>query len=351
MSGIDDVLRRQQEHIDKVGWSVMAVLPTDDDPGSPYAYTVGLTAHAYPELVIAGLPPHIAHALLNDLAGRVYDRAERFHHGQHIPDLISGHRCVGGWQDPVRPWAVAVRHAWVMQTTCPRPVLPPRSAFAGFRFPAEVIVVGVRWYLRYGLSYRDVEELLAERGVEVDHVSVFRWVHRFSPLLADAARFARHAPGDRWYVDETYVKIGGSWRYVYRAIDQHGQVIDVLVSTRRDATAARRFFTRALTTLKVKPTEVVTDAAPVYPAVLDELIPAAWHHVERYSNNPIEADHGRLKHRLRVMRGLVTDATAQTIIAGHAFVQNLRRSHYELGIDAPPALRVAAAFAELAQAI
>jgi len=94
MSGIDDVLRRQQEHIDKVGWSVMAVLPTDDDPGSPYAYTVGLTAHAYPELVIAGLPPHIAHALLNDLASRVYDRAERFHHGQHIPDLISGYDAV-----------------------------------------------------------------------------------------------------------------------------------------------------------------------------------------------------------------------------------------------------------------
>ena len=72
-----------------------------------------------------------------------------------------------------------------------------RSAFAGFRFPAEVITVAVRWYLRYGLSYRDVEELLAERGVEVDHVTVYRWVHRFAPLLADAARFTRHSPGDR----------------------------------------------------------------------------------------------------------------------------------------------------------
>jgi IS6 family transposase len=73
-------------------------------------------------------------------------------------------------------------------------------AFAGFRFPAEVIVVAVRWYLRYGLSYRDVEELLAERGIEVDHLTVYRWVQRFTPLLADAARFARHAPGDRWFV-------------------------------------------------------------------------------------------------------------------------------------------------------
>jgi hypothetical protein len=84
-----------------------------------------------------------------------------------------------------------------------------RSAFAGFRFPPDVIVLAVRWYLRFGLSYRDVEELLAERGIEVDHVTVYRWVHRFSPLLVDAARFARHRVGDRWHVDETYVKVAG----------------------------------------------------------------------------------------------------------------------------------------------
>ena len=138
---------------------------------------------------------------------------------------------------------------------------------------------------------------------------------------------------------------------MYRAVDQYGQVIDVLVSARRDADAARRFFRRALSTLKVTPSEVVTDAAAVYPGVLDELIPSAWHHVEQYANNPIEADHSRLKHRLRPMRGLRTDKTAQVIIAGHAFMQNLRRGHYELAVDAPPALRVAAAFTELAQAI
>jgi transposase, IS6 family len=95
-------------------------------------------------------------------------------------------------------------------------------------------VLAVRWYLRYGLSYRDVEELLAERGIEVDHVTVYRWVQRFTPLLADAARPCRHAVGDRWFVDETYVKVAGRWRYVYRAIDQHGQIIDVYVSPRRD---------------------------------------------------------------------------------------------------------------------
>jgi transposase-like protein len=129
----------------------------------------------------------------------------------------------------------------------------PRSAFAGFRFPPDVIVVAVRWYLRFGLSYRDVEELLTERGVEVDHVTVYRWVQRFTPLLADAARPCRHRVGDRWQVDETYVKVAGRWRYVYRAIDQFGQVIDVLVSRCRDANAARRFFEQALRTTGVRP--------------------------------------------------------------------------------------------------
>ncbi len=131
----------------------------------------------------------------------------------------------------------------------------------------------------------------------------------------------------------------GVWRYVYRAVDQNGQVIVVLVSARRDAGAARRFFSRALSALKVTPSEVVTDAAAISPAVLDELVPSAWHHLKRYANNPIEADHSQLKHRLKPMRGLRTDRTAQVIITGHAFVQNLCRAHYELGLDVPPASR------------
>jgi transposase-like protein len=121
-----------------------------------------------------------------------------------------------------------------------------------------MIVLAVRWYLRFGLSYRDVEELLTERGIEVDHVTVYRWVQRFTPLLADAAGPCRHAVGDRWYVDETYVKVAGEWRYVYRAIDQYGQIIDVYVSARRDTRVARRFFAAALRA-HGEPTEVVTD--------------------------------------------------------------------------------------------
>ncbi len=99
------------------------------------------------------------------------------------------------------------------------------------------------------------------------------------------------------------------------------------------------------------PIEVVTDAAAVYPAVPANLVPAAWHHVEQYANNPVEADHSRLKHRLRPMRGLRTDRTAQTVIAGHAFVQNPRRRNYEIATETPARLRLAAAFTELATAI
>jgi transposase-like protein len=214
-----------------------------------------------------------------------------------------------------------------------------------------VIVVAVRWYLRFGLSYRDVEELLTERGVQVDHVTIYRWVQRFTPLLAEAARPCRHAVGDRWFVDETYVKVAGQWRYVYRAIDQFGQVIDVLVSARRDAKAARRFFERAIGTTKIAPAEVTTDQAPVYPAVLEDLLPAAWHRTERYANNRIEGDHDLLKARLRPMRGLKRDRSARVIIAGYAFLQNVRRGHYELAAGAPANRRVAVAFDELALAV
>jgi IS6 family transposase len=230
-----------------------------------------------------------------------------------------------------------------------RPQVQP-SAFAGFRFPPEVITVVVRWYLRYGLSYRDLEELLAERRVEVDHVTVYRWVQRFTPLFVDTARPLRHVTGDRWFVDETYLKVAGRWRYLYRAVDQYGQVIDVLLSEQRDTAAARRFFTRALT-YGLAPVEVTTDKAGPYLRVLDELVPAAAHVTEQYSNNRIEADHSQLKARLRPMRGLKRLRSAARIAAGHAFVQNLRRGHYELGADAPPRLRFATAFTELALAI
>ncbi len=229
---------------------------------------------------------------------------------------------------------------------------PPadRSAFAGYRFPPEVIMLAVRWYLRYGLSYRDVEELLVERGIEVDHVTIHRWVQRFTPLLIDAARPRRHTVGGRWFVDETYVKVAGKWRYVYRAVDEHGQVIDVFVSPRRNIAAARTFFAAALAAHD-QPDEVITDLAQALETVIEELIPDAFHNTEQYANNLVECDHGRLKSRLRPMRGLKTDRTASVVIRGHAFIQNLRRSHYELGTESHQSLRIVAAFEELTQTI
>jgi transposase-like protein len=137
---------------------------------------------------------------------------------------------------------------------------------------------------------------------------------------------------------------------LYRAIDQYGQVIDVLLSTQRDTAAARGFFVRALRHGPA-PVEVTTDKAGPYLRVLDELVPAAAHLTEQHGNNRIEADHGRLKARLRPMRGLKRPRSAAVIALGHAFVQNLRRGHYELATDTSSRLRLATAFTELALAI
>ena len=141
------------------------------------------------------------------------------------------------------------------------------------------------------------------------------------------------------------------WRYLFRAIDQFGQVIDVFLSPRRNGETARRFLARAMGRTRVSPVEVTTDRYRVYPRVLDELLPAAFHDTEVNANNPIETDHGRLKARLRPMRGLKRDRTARVIVAGHAFIQNLRRGFYDLGTDVPPSARLADAFTELAPVI
>ena len=173
----------------------------------------------------------------------------------------------------------------------------------GYRFPLAVILLAVRWYLRFGLSYRDVAELLAERGVEVDHVTIFRWVHQFTPELIGAARPCRHAVGSRWFVDETYVRVAGIWRYVYRAVDQHRQVIDILVSTRRDGVAARRFFHCVLGE-HARPEQVTTDKATALTDAVEDVLGDVENDTTVHANNRIESDHARLKATLRPMRGV-----------------------------------------------
>jgi transposase, IS6 family len=239
--------------------------------------------------------------------------------------------------------AVRARHSEAVVNS----LRSPSSAPAGYRFPREVIAVAVRWYLRYNLSYRDVEELLAERGVTVDHMTVYRWVQTFTSQFVQAARPTRHAPGNPWFMDETYVKVAGRCTYLYRAVDQRGQVIDVLLRTRRNAAAARAFFA-PVRTVGGRPAEVTTDRAPVYRRVLNQLAPAARHITEQYQNTVIQTDHSRLKARLRPMLGPKRWASARANAAGHAFVQNLRRGHDELTTDLPAPKRVRAAFDELA---
>src|SRR5919112_3671195 len=145
-------------------------------------------------------------------------------------------------------------------------------AFRGFRFPAEVILWAVRWYLQFPISYRDLEAMLADRGVVVDHVTLFRRVQRFAPELEKRTR--RHPRPCRgpWHVDETYVRVGGEWRYLYRAVDGTGQTIDFRLSAKRDKQAARRFFRRALGRANTRhPREIVTDRLKSYPGALRKM--------------------------------------------------------------------------------
>ncbi len=196
-------------------------------------------------------------------------------------------------------------------------------AFRGFRFPAEVILWAVRWYLQFPVSYRDLEAMLADRGVEADHVSLFRWVQRFAPELEK--RLRRHLRPCRgpWHVDETYLRVGGQWRYLYRAVDGTGQTIDFLLSAKRDKKAAKRFFRQALARENVRhPRTVVTDRLKSYPGALremkrdGELGRFVRHQRGRWLDNLVEQDHRRVKRRTGPMLGFGSFWTARRILAG-----------------------------------
>ena len=222
------------------------------------------------------------------------------------------------------------------------------SAFCGYRFPDELIAIAVRWYLRYRLSYADVSEWLAERGVQVDPSTIYDWVRAFTPRFIQAARVQRTPVGRHWLVEETYLKIGGRWRYLFRAIDEQGQIVDVYLSERRNATAARAFFEEAIHCSEVVPTEVTTDKAKCYPGLLRTLLPLVQHRPSKYLNNSVERDHQHLKGRLRSMRCLKSFVSASTFCRGHVLVRNLACGHSLLGRKGAPRLRLSTAWNVLA---
>jgi transposase-like protein len=196
-------------------------------------------------------------------------------------------------------------------------------AFRGVRFPAAVVLWAARWYLRVPVSDRDLERMLADRGVEVDRVGLYRWVQRFAPELEK--RLRRHLRPCRgpWHVDETFVRVGGGWRYLYRAVDGTGQTIDFLLSATRDKKAAERFLRRALRRENTRnPREVVADRLKGYPGATREMRRDGelWRFVRhrrgRWLNNLVEQDHRRVERRTRPVLGFQSFWTARRTLAG-----------------------------------
>jgi transposase-like protein len=205
------------------------------------------------------------------------------------------------------------------------------SAFAGYRFPPDIIALAVRWYLRSRLSYADLAELLAERGIHVVPSTFYDWVQHFTSLYQEAARASRRTPSGKWSIDETYIKVGGVAQYVFRAIDEQGQVIDVFVSPTRDTEAAITFLQQAMGETDVRPHKVTTDKAAIYPPALAVVLTGVKHVAGKLDQQAIEREHQHLKGRYRPMRGFKQRQCAQIVCAGHGFMRNLRDGFYRLG--------------------
>jgi transposase, IS6 family len=214
-----------------------------------------------------------------------------------------------------------------------RPALFRKRQFAG-----EIIVTCVRWYLRFALSLRDVKELMAERGLSVDHTTIWRWTQTYGPQVQSRLRGHVKAKGSTWHVDETFVRIAGRWKYLFRAVDSSGQTVDFYLSETRDREAAKCFLKRALSNPDNRPPHVFArDRLRSYPAAIRELqkegqlCRGCRHRTCRYANNRIESDHRHVKRRLRAMQGPRTMRTAAAVIAGIEVVQMIRKGQV-LGI-------------------
>jgi transposase, IS6 family len=208
------------------------------------------------------------------------------------------------------------------------------SDFKGRHFEGEIVLWAVRWYCRYGVSYRDLEQMMGERGVSVDHSTIFRWVQKYAPEIERRLRWQWRRPrSTSWRIDETYVKVRGRWAYLYRAVDKFGNTIDFYLSPTRNTKAAKRFLGKALNGWKdwEKPRVINTDKAPTYAAALAELkkegkCPKDTQHRQvKYLNNVVEADHGKLKQLIRPVRGFKTLKTAYATIKGFEVMRALRK--------------------------
>jgi len=217
------------------------------------------------------------------------------------------------------------------------------TPFAGHPWPREIIVTAVRWYLRYRLSAADVRDLLAERGVDVSARTVSYCIRKFAPLLARSGRRAATRPGARWWCDETYVRVGGQWAYRYRAIDEYGQVVDVVLRTHRDLGSARAFFVLAISRRRTTLEEVLTDKHPAYVRAIREEVPGAvhvqsgLHRAKGPDTKPIERSHVPTKDRLRPLRGLQSIRTGQRVIEGVELARSVHRSHIAMPGSPPVA--------------
>ncbi|MGJ0626472.1 IS6 family transposase, partial [Xenorhabdus bovienii] len=196
-----------------------------------------------------------------------------------------------------------------------------RKAFKRLHYPVDIIAQCVRWYLAYALSLRNLEEMMAERGIAVDHSTLSRWTHRLIPLIVKGYRRSKPAVGRRWRMDETYIKIKGQWRYLYRAVDSDGNTVDFLLTAYRDKPAALRFFKKAMRQ-HGQPDGVTLDKSGANKAALDELNQGKPKDKQinirqnKYLNNLIEQDHRNVKRRTRPILGFKNFRRAQTLLAG-----------------------------------
>jgi transposase, IS6 family len=203
-------------------------------------------------------------------------------------------------------------------------------------YESEIILLCVRWYLRYALSYRDLEEMMNERGLSVDHTTIYRWVQRYAPELEKRSRPHLRPTNDSYRVDETYVKIKGTWSYLYRAVDSTGQTIDFMLSAKRDARAAKRFFRKMLKASKHQPPRVINvDQNRSYPPAVEELkeegILSIVAQLRRckYLNNIVEQDHRFIKRRINPGLGFFSFNTARRTIGGYEVMNMIRKGQVE----------------------